>query len=99
MLVKARFASRCNFSEKSIAKRAKACKNVLMDINHAALKVIRERSGLTRTALAEAAGIKQPHLSNIEAGRRTCSPSLAKALAEALNIPLNAILANSKEQS
>lgn len=64
-----------------------------MDINPAALRAIRERSGLSVTALADAAGIKQAHLSNIEAGRRRASPEVTKALAAALKIDLVAILA------
>lgn len=63
-----------------------------VQINTAALRVIRERSGLSVTALAEAAGIKQAHLSNIEAGRRKGSPEVVTALAAALKIPLVAIL-------
>lgn len=63
-----------------------------MQINPAALKVIRERSGLTTTALAEAAGIRQAHLSNIEAGRRGASPAVALALADALKVDVLAIL-------
>ena len=66
-----------------------------MDINPAALRAIRERSGLSIRALAEQAGIQQPHLSNIEAGRRRPSPEVAKALAGALKVELVAILANS----
>lgn len=63
-----------------------------MQINPAALRTIRERSGYTVTALAAEAGIKQSHLSNIEAGRRKASPEVVKALAAALKIELPAIL-------
>jgi transcriptional regulator with XRE-family HTH domain len=65
-----------------------------MRINPHALRAIRERSGLTTTALAEAAGIKQSHLSNIEAGRRQASPELVLALAKALKVEIPAILAD-----
>lgn len=65
-----------------------------MDLNPAALRAIRERSGLSVTALADAAGIKQAHLSNIEAGRRRASPEVAKALAAALKVDLVAILSS-----
>lgn len=64
-----------------------------MDINPVALRTIRQRTGLTVTALAEAAGIGQAHLSNIESGRRKASPEVVIALAEALRIELPAILA------
>jgi transcriptional regulator with XRE-family HTH domain len=64
-----------------------------MDLNGEALRVIRERSGLTQQALADLAGLKNAsHLSNIEAGRRRPSPEVAKALADALKVPLVAIL-------
>ncbi|MGE3618915.1 MAG: helix-turn-helix domain-containing protein [Acidimicrobiia bacterium] len=65
-----------------------------MQVNPSSLRVIRERSGLTVTALARAAGIHQAHLSNIEAGRRNPSPQVGRALAAALKIDLVAILAD-----
>jgi XRE family transcriptional regulator, regulator of sulfur utilization len=68
-----------------------------MRINTAALKALRERSGLSVTALANSAGIKQSHLSNIEAGRRSASPEVGVALARALKVDLVAILAEPNE--
>lgn len=68
-----------------------------MHINGEALKAIRERSGLTQSDLAKTVGIRQPHLSNIEAGRRAASPDVAQRLAEALRIPVVAILAQPPE--
>lgn len=68
-----------------------------MRLNRAALRVIRERSGMTVTALAEAAGVKQSHLSNIEAGRRNASPDVVVALASALKVDLPAILADPEQ--
>jgi transcriptional regulator with XRE-family HTH domain len=65
-----------------------------VQLNPAALRAIRERSGLTVTALAEQAGIKQAHLSNIEAGRRNAGPDVIVALATALKVELPAILAD-----
>jgi transcriptional regulator with XRE-family HTH domain len=70
-----------------------------MDLNTAALRVIRERSGLSVTALAMAAGIKQSHLSNIEAGRRRASAEVAVALAQALKVDLLAIVADPKAKA
>ncbi|MGC4050629.1 MAG: helix-turn-helix transcriptional regulator [Paludibaculum sp.] len=59
----------------------------LVRINPAALRgVFRERSGMTVAWLAEAAGIKQAHLSNIEGGRRQASPDVVIALAKALKV-------------
>ena len=49
---------------------------------------------MTVTALATASGIKQAHLSNIEAGRRKASPDVILAIAAALKVDLPAILAD-----
>ncbi len=68
-----------------------------MLINGPALKAIRERSGLTQTALASAAGTNRSHLSNIESGRRKASAGLCIALARALKVELPAILADPTE--
>lgn len=68
-------------------------------INGSALRTIRERSGVSQTALAAAAGIERPHLSNIEAGRRNASPELALSLAKALKVDLPSILADPTEVS
>lgn len=68
-----------------------------MQIHTAALRAIRERSGYTVTALAAEAGIKQAHLSNIEAGRRKASPEVIKALAAALKVELPAILESPRQ--
>lgn len=75
---------------------------ILVRINGASLRVIRERTGLSVTALADrvsAGGVslQQPHLSNIEAGRRNPSPEVAVALAAALEVELAAILLTGPE--
>lgn len=64
----------------------------LVEIHEYALRTIRERSGMSVTLLAERAGIKQAHLSNIEAGRRKASEELIVALASALKCDLPSIL-------
>lgn len=63
-----------------------------MKVNGAALRAIRQRSGVTVTSLAESVGIKQSHLSNIEAGRRNASEDVIVSLAQALKVELPAIL-------
>jgi DNA-binding XRE family transcriptional regulator len=63
-------------------------------LNRHALRTIRERSGLTVSALARAAGVSQPHLSNIEQGRRQASPQVISRLAGALKVPIVALLAD-----
>lgn len=62
-------------------------------LNGTALREIRARSGMSVTKLAQLAGIKQSHLSNIEAGRRNASEPVARALARALKIDLMALIA------
>lgn len=59
--------------------------------------MIRERSGLSPRALAEAAGIDRTTLVNIEASRRNPSPEVATAIAKALKVELVAILADPNE--
>lgn len=65
---------------------------VVMQVNRHALRVIRERSGLTLSQLARASGVSQPHLSNVEAGRRRPSPGLLGRLAHELRVPVVALL-------
>lgn len=65
-----------------------------MHLNRHALRVIRERSGLSLSELARAAGISQPHLSNIERGRRGPSPDTVRRLARELKVPVVALLAD-----
>lgn len=69
-----------------------------MRCNGAALRVIRERSGLSVTALAREAGISQPHLTNIEKGDRQASPEVISKLARALKVTLPALLADPPEE-
>lgn len=64
-----------------------------MQVNRHALRIIRQRSGLGLGELARRAGCSQPHLSNIEHGRRQPSPATLRRLAEALQVPLLALLA------
>lgn len=61
-------------------------------INGAALREIRERSGVSVTGLATSVGMKQSHLSNIEAGRRNTTDDKIVLLARELKCPLPAIL-------
>jgi DNA-binding XRE family transcriptional regulator len=54
-----------------------------------AVRVWRERRGLTVEKLAEAAGISQPYLSQIEIGRRDGTFKVMAALARALGVGLD----------
>lgn len=63
-----------------------------MQLNRHTLTAIHERSGLSKTALARRAGISQPHLSNLELGRRQASDQVIVRLAGALGVPLPSLL-------
>jgi len=63
-----------------------------MRLNHSALRVIRERSGYGQTQIAELAGIDRPNYAHIEAGRRPGTPAQIKAIAVALQVPVDALL-------
>lgn len=60
-------------------------------LNRVALRVVRERSGLSVSELARRSGVSQPHLSNIEVGRRGATQGVAVRLAAGLLVPLAAI--------
>lgn len=63
-----------------------------MEIEPDSLTAIRERSGFSKSKLAVEAGISLQYLCDLEVGRRRGSnPAIAKALAEALNVPVTAI--------
>lgn len=56
------------------------------------ITVWREYRGLSAKALAEAAGITQPYLSQIESGKRDGTVSTMKRIAEALRVSLDDIV-------
>lgn len=69
----------------------------MQQTNGDALKVIRERSGLSLRALSklldeQGVSIHHDSLRNIECGKRGAGPEIVKALATALKIPQTAIL-------
>ena len=63
-----------------------------MRLNHAALRVIRERTGKSQTAVAEAAEIDRANYAHLEAGRRRGTEAQIVALANVLQIPVDALL-------
>jgi len=63
-------------------------------INGATLTALRERSGLTLTDLAALTGIERSLLGKIERGTRNGTGAQALRLAEALRVPVVAILTN-----
>lgn len=52
---------------------------------------LRQKDGLSLRALAEATGISPSYLSKIEAGVKNPEPTVALRLANALDVPLEAI--------
>lgn len=57
----------------------------------ATIKALREAYGWKLGKFAVAVGTTHPHLSNIEAGRKRCTPEMARKIASALGVPLAAI--------
>lgn len=57
------------------------------------VKVWREHSGLTQQELAQRAGISAAYLSQIESGTRSGSTAVLQALAQALDLTLDDIVA------
>lgn len=53
------------------------------------VKVFREHRGMTQVQLADAAGLKQAYVSQIEAGSRGGSVDVLKRIAEALRVDLD----------
>lgn len=62
-----------------------------MEVNYSALGALRDKDGMTKKQLAEAAGISLQYLCDIECGRRGAKPDVMKRLASALNVPVSAI--------
>jgi len=60
-------------------------------INGSALRQIRELTGLSGRELGRRAGIYENGVTNIELGKRPASPAVARKLADALGVPLDAI--------
>lgn len=51
----------------------------------------REHRGLTLQALADAAGVSKPYVSQIEGGKRTGTAATLRKLATALDVPMEAL--------
>ena len=75
-----------------LSDRVLRCTVTHMKLNHAALRVIRERTGKSQSQVAELAGIDRSNYAHIEAGRRRGTEEQIKAFAEALQIPFDALL-------
>lgn len=57
------------------------------------IRVWRKYRGLTQQQLADAAGISKPYLSQIESGKRMGTAEVLSAIAKALNVAVDDLLA------
>lgn len=55
------------------------------------IKILRKYRGLTQAALAEAADISRPYLTEIETGKKDGSIRAMRGLAEALGVPVGLV--------
>ncbi|GIK81725.1 MAG: helix-turn-helix domain-containing protein [Pseudorhodoplanes sp.] len=56
-------------------------------------RVLREWRDVTQLYLSHKTDISQSHISDIESGRRTGTPSTLRRIADALNVPLDLLVA------
>ena len=63
-----------------------------VQLNRVALQVIRERSRMSKSQLASLAGLSNGAYSDLESGRRNASEDVIGRLAEALAVPVPAII-------
>lgn len=57
-----------------------------------AIRVLREWRDMTQMHLSFKTNISQGHISDIESGRRTGTPATLRAIATALNVPLDILV-------
>lgn len=69
-----------------------------MKLNIEALKVIRERSGVTKAELADRAGIDRTLVTRLENGERAGTPAVIAKLAAALQVSQLAICSDVPEK-
>ena len=55
-------------------------------LNRHTLRAMREMAGVDVSTFAAEIGVSQPHLSNVEGGRRSASPALIEAAARRLGV-------------
>jgi transcriptional regulator with XRE-family HTH domain len=56
------------------------------------IRAIRKHRGLTQMEVAERAGLRQGYIADIEAGKKKGSAASLKAIAAALDVPLDVIV-------
>ena len=70
-----------------------------VNINRDALIVIRERTGMNKSQLADAAGVDRTLVHRIENGERNCTNDVLVKLAKALKVPLTALIGPSEGEA
>lgn len=67
------------------------------DINGAVLRALRIKDGWSIADFAREVELTPSHVSNIEAGRRGCSATVAKRMADRLAVPLSVLQRQQRE--
>lgn len=70
-----------------------------MKLNREALIAIRERSGMNKSQLADAAGVDRTLVHRIENGERNATPDVMRKLAQGLKVPVTAIIGPSEDEA
>jgi transcriptional regulator with XRE-family HTH domain len=63
-----------------------------MNLNRETLRVLRERSGMSKAELAGRAGVSPALITRLENGERACTPSVMLKLADALQVSQVALM-------
>jgi transcriptional regulator with XRE-family HTH domain len=71
-------------------------KSVLSDAFSQVVQKHREKRGMSRSALAELSGLHQTYIGLLERGSRSPNLDTAKAIAEALGVSLNKLVAEAE---
>src|ERR1035437_4311589 len=80
----------------AILTRMAQAKSVLSDAFSQVVKKHREKRNLSRSALAELSGLHQTYIGLLERGERSPNLDTAKAIADALGVSLNKMIAESE---
>lgn len=73
--------------------------SVLSDAFSQVVKRHREKRVLSRAALAEKSGLHQTYVDLLERGERSPNLDTAKAIADALNVPLGKLIAEAERST
>ena len=68
-------------------------------MNPAALTAIRIYAGFSQAELARRSGVSQGHISELERGDKNAGPRTIKKLAEALAVPMGALMTTTEVAS